>query len=169
MTRFVLPLICFGFFILSTPLHAQKKIDWKRHTFKAYRVEFMTPNDWNIAINDSASQAYIECYSPDSQIYFFLTTADNEKKSEPEIILSFLKVTYANSDFIREEKQVINGIPFLFSSGINKMNEIQTYIKLGVGLHKNRVYMVDSGFNDVNSDDDEAILSTIIHSIKVLN
>lgn len=29
--------------------------------------------------------------------------------------------------------------------------------------------MVDSGFNDVNSDDDEAILSTIIQSIKSLN
>lgn len=168
MSRLVVAILAL---VISSPpsLDAQKKIDWKKHTFKAYRVEFMTPDTWLISINASTPQAYIECYSADNQIYFFITVADNEKKSSPEIILSYLKVTYANSEFIREEQRDIDGVPFLFSSGINKMDDIHTYIKVGVGLYKNRVYMVDSGFNNVNSDEDEALLSTIINSIRVLN
>ena len=142
---------------------------WQKHQFKSYGVEFKTPDNWRVGINDTASQAYIECYSPDNSIYFFITSADNEKKSEPEIVLSYLKVTYTNSDFIREEKKKINNVDFLLSSGINKMNEIQTFIKLGVGTRRNKVIMIDSGYNDVNSADEDDLLNTIINSIAIID
>ncbi len=166
-TLYLPVLFCISSAFLSTPASAQRPLDWKKHRFKSHRVEFKTPGSWRVAINDTASQAYIECYSPDDQIYFFITSADNEKNSDPEIVLSYLKVTYTNSEFIREERLTINHIDFLFSSGMNKMNEIQTFIKLGVGVYKDRVYMVDSGYSRVNSDEDERLLTDIIESIKV--
>lgn len=157
-----------GFFLHSPQWLLPQNPQWEKHKFENYGFEFRTPANWNVTINDSASQIYIECYSPDNQIYFFITSAENEKKSAPEIILSYLKVTYENCEFIREEKKRINNIDFVFSSGINRMSEIQTYIKVGVGKNKNRIYMIDSGYSEVNSEEDDNLLNEIINSVKAI-
>lgn len=153
----------------SMPSLLSQNIQWEKHSFENYEFEFKTPSNWHVTINDSASQIYLECYSPDNQIYFFITSTENEKKSSPEIVLSYLKVTYENCEFIREEQKKINNVDFVFSSGINRMSEIQTYIKLGVGKHKNRIYMIDSGYSEVNSDEADNLLNDIINSIKAIH
>ncbi len=158
----------YSILVLASPLAAQDT-QWEKHVFENYGFEFKTPSNWNVTINDSTSQIYVECYSPDNQIYFFITSADNEKKSEPEIVISYLKVTYENCEFIREEKQKINNVEFIFTSGINRMSEIQTYIKLGVGKHKNRIYMIDSGYSEVNSEEADNLLNAIINSVKAIH
>jgi hypothetical protein len=157
--------------LLITPLQSllSQNSQWEKHTFESYEFEFKTPSNWHVTINDSASQIYIECYSPDNQIYFFITSAENEKKSAPDIVLSYLKVTYENCEFIREETKKINNVEFVFSSGINRMSEIQTYIKLGVGKHKNRIYMIDSGYSEVNSEEADQLLNEIISSVKAIH
>jgi len=160
-------------FILSVvlplwPLYTQNP-QWEKHTFENYEFEFKTPSNWNVTINDRGSQIYVECYSPDNQIYFFITSAENEKKSSPDIVLSYLKVTYENCEFIREESKKINNVDFVFSSGINRMSEIQTYIKLGVGKHKDLIYMIDSGYSEVNSEDADNLLNDIINSVKAIH
>lgn len=155
--------------IVCTGSLTAQDLQWEKHVFENYEFEFKTPANWHVTINDSSSQIYIECYSPDNQIYFFITSAENEKKSEPDIVLSYLKVTYENCEFIREETKKINNVEFVFSSGINRMSEIQTYIKLGVGKHKNRIYMIDSGYSEVNSEEADQILNEIINSIKAIH
>jgi hypothetical protein len=157
------------FLAVSLSAAQAQNTQWEKHVFESYEFEFRTPANWHVTINDSSSQIYVECYSPDNQIYFFITSADNEKKSEPDIILSYLKVTYENCDFIREEKQKINNIEFVFTSGINRMSEIQTYIKLGVGKHKGRIYMIDSGYSEVNSEEADLLLNEIINSVKAIH
>ena len=146
-----------------------QNIQWEKHSFENYEFEFKPPSNWHVTINDSASQIYIECYSPDNQIYFFITSTENEKKSSPDIVLSYLKVTYENCEFIREEQKKINNVDFVFTSGINKMSDIQTYIKLGVGKHKDRIYLIDSGYSEVNSDVADNLLNDIIGSIKAIH
>jgi hypothetical protein len=148
------------------PANAQGASEWDKHQFKSYSVEFMTPSNWKVSINDSTEKHYIECYSPDEQLYFFLTSAENDKNTEIEIILSYLKVTYANSEFLDDERKKINNVEFIFSNGISRMNEIQTYIKLGVGKYKKMIFMIDSGYNNLESDDAEPLLEKIIQSIK---
>ncbi|MBL7995786.1 hypothetical protein JNM05_10485 [bacterium] len=156
------------FVLPMRPLFSQNP-QWEKHTFESYEFEFKTPSNWNVTINDRASQIYVECYSPDNQIYFFITSAENEKKSSPDIVLSYLKVTYENCEFIREESKKINNVDFVFSSGINRMSEIQTYIKLGVGKHKDRIYMIDSGYSEVNSEEADNLLNEIINSVKAIH
>lgn len=156
------------FLINSVSVHAQGASEWQKHQFKSYSVEFMTPSDWKVGINDSTEKHYIECYSPDEQIYFFLTTAENEKNTEIEIVLSYLKVTYANSEFLNDEHLKINNIDFIFANGVSRMSEIQTYIKLGVGKYKKLIFMIDSGYNNLDNPDAEPLLDKIIQSIKGL-
>ncbi len=143
--------------------------NWETHKFEMYNVQFKTPPSWNVDINNSGEKSYIECTSRDNEIYFFLTVAENEMKTTPEILLSYLKVTYGNCDFIREETKTIHGIDFLFSIGINTNQDVSSYIRLGVGKKKNWMYMIDSGFNNVNSDQDEELLNQIISTIKPVN
>lgn len=158
--------ILVAFFFLWGPLQAQNAALWEKYTFKSYQVEFMLPQNWTVAINDSGEKHYIECYSPDEQVYFFLTSAENEKNTDIEIILSYLKVTYANSEFVDEERRKINNINFVFSSGYTRMNETASFIRLGVGAYKKLIFMIDSGFS--NPDDSEAasLLEKIYQSIR---
>ncbi len=151
---------------VNRDLAAQGASTWDKHQFKSYNVEFMTPSNWKVSINDSTEKHYIECYSPDEQIYFFLTTADNEKNTEIEIVLSYLKVTYASSEFISDERKKINNVDFVFSNGFARMNEIQTYIRLGVGKYKKMIFMIDSGYNNLDAEDAEPVLEKIIQSIR---
>jgi hypothetical protein len=162
--------ITFLLVIYSLPsfVHAQNE-PWEKHKFRSYKLEFKTPPHWHVTVKDSAEKSYIECLSRDNQVYFFLTMAENEKKSTNEIVLSYLKVAYANADFIREEQKRINNIDFVFSSGIAKLDELQTYIKLGVGSYKKFIYMIDSGYTEVNSDEADRLLNEIIGSIKAVN
>ncbi len=142
--------------------------NWETHKFSIYNVQFKTPKHWNVNINDATQKSFVECTSRDHEMYFFLTVAENEKRTTPEIVLSYLKVTYGNCDFIREETKTINGIDFLFSIGLNTNNDVSSYIRLGVGKKRDWMYMVDSGFNNVNSDEDEKLLDQIISTIKPL-
>ena len=139
---------------------------WEKHKFRNYRLEFKTPPHWHVTVRDSTEKSYIECLSQDNQIYFFLTMAENEKKSTNEVILSYLKIAYGNADFIRDEQRKINNIDFMFTSGIAKLDELQTFIKLGVGSHRKFIYMIDSGYSQVNSDEADQVLNTIIESIR---
>ncbi len=152
------------------PVHdsvrSQSASEWQTHRFSSYSVEFITPDNWKVGINDSTEKHYIECYSPDEQLYFFLTTADNEKNTEIEIVLSYLKVTYANSEFLSDERKKINNVEFIFSNGVSRMNEIQTYIRLGVGKYKNMIFMIDSGYNNLENTEAEPLLEKIIQSIR---
>ncbi len=140
--------------------------DWERYEFKNYRVTFSVPKDWSVTINDSTEKSYIECYSRDQQTYFFLTTAENEKKSEIGIVLSYLKVTYKDAQFESDEYQKINNIEFVFCNGVSYMNEIQTYMRLGVGKYKDYIFMIDSGTNNLENNDARELLIKIIQSIK---
>jgi len=154
--------------ILST-IHAQTSDKWETHNFENYEIEFQTPSNWSVTIAQNFDQNYIECLSPDNQIYFFITSSENEKKSSNDVVLSYLKVTYANSQFLNEEQKKINNIDFLFTTGVNSLEDIQTFIKLGVGNHKKRVYMIDSGYNSIGSKDAEATLTRIIESMKAID
>jgi hypothetical protein len=156
------------FFCTAVVLHGQTE-SWEKHKFKNYRLEFQTPPHWHVTVKDSSEKSYIECLSQDNQIYFFLTVAENEKKSTNEIVLSYLKITYGNAEFIREEQKKINNIDFIFASGIAKLDELQTFIKLGVGNHKRFIYMIDSGYSQVNSDEADRLLNDIIESVKAID
>ncbi|MCB0834839.1 MAG: hypothetical protein KDC45_15325 [Bacteroidetes bacterium] len=152
----------FGLAGLS-PIHAQ---NWETHRFEGHHLEFKTPPHWQVTIRSDSIQAYIECLRPDQDMYLFITSAINEKQSSPEIVLTYLKVTYSGCDFIRQESKKVNNIDFLFTSGINSMSEIKTFIKLGVGIYEDRIFMVDSGYSDVNNDEDDQLLNSILESLK---
>ena len=139
---------------------------WEKHEFPNYRVEFSTPANWYVTINDNTEKSYLECYSPDNQVYFFLTTAENEKKSTNEVVLGYLKVTYANSAFSTDETKKINNIDFIFTNGVSSMNETKTFIRLGVGNHKNFIYMIDSGYSTIDSKEAQETLDKIIASLR---
>ncbi|NUM81753.1 hypothetical protein HUU42_13220 [bacterium] len=155
----------------TTTAQDKPKDEWEKHEFKNYFVEFKTPSDWYVTFNTDSKEeySYIECVSPDNQMYFFITSTSNELKSSNDIILSYLKVTYSTSQFLLEEQKKINNIDFVFSTGITHLENIQTFIKLGVGNHKERVYLVDSGFNNVENKEAEKILQTIIESIRAID
>lgn len=165
--KFLYPLIA-AVYLFPSFLSAQTE-SWEKHKFKNYKLEFKTPPNWRVTVKDSSQKSYIECLSQDNQIYFFLTMAENEKKSNNEIVLSYLKITYGNAEFIREEQKQINNIDFMFTSGIAKLDELQTFIKLGVGRHKKFIYMIDSGYSEVNSDEADRLLNAIIESIKAID
>jgi hypothetical protein len=140
--------------------------EWETHRFEPYRIEFQTPSDWYITVNRDFDKNYIECFSPDESMYFFVTYSENEKESSNEVILSYLKVTYANCDFTLDEEKTINKINFRFTAGISTLDNFQTFIKLGVGNYKNHVYLIDSGYNDLANEEASRTLNRIIDSIK---
>lgn len=147
---------------------ATAQTSWETHRFEPYRIEFKTPPHWQISINTDGEKSFIECYSPDSEIYFFITVAENEKKSDPDIVLQYLKVGSLNSEFIRDEARKINNIDFKFSIGIKTVNNYSTYIRIGVGQYKDKIYMLESGFSRVDSDASEALLDQVISSFKAI-
>ncbi len=159
---FGLLLACVG----SINLSVAQNDKWETHRFEPYRIEFQTPEDWYVSVNRDFDKNYIECFSPDESIYLFVTYTENEKQSTNDVILSYLKVTYANCDFTLDEEKTINKIHFLFSAGIATLDKFQTFIKVGVGNYKNHVYLIDSGYNDLNNEQAIGILNRIIESIK---
>jgi hypothetical protein len=38
-----------------------------------------------------------------------------------------------------------------------------------VGKHKNRIYMIDSGYSEVNSEEADQLLNEIISSVKAIH
>ncbi len=159
----------FLFCLLTVSSAASAQPEWITHQFKPYHVEFETPENWAVTINQNFDKNYIECFSPDESIYFFITYTENEKKSANEVILSYLKVTYANAEFTIDEEVSSRNLKFMFSSGISTLENFQTFIKVGVGSYKSHAFLIDTGYNDLNNAGAIVTINRIIESIRVLD
>ena len=152
-------------FVQGTLASAQG-VDWQKHKFRPYHLEFETPSDWTVVITNRLGDDIIECFSRDKRIYCFIATADNSRQTQSEAVLALLKIAYEQSKFEKESREKINNVDFLFTEGTNYLDSIKTYIKLGVGKYKNTMIMVDAGFSEWENRGHMSLLNQIIASIR---